>query len=407
MKAKDVDACIIAAPDSICWLLNIRGNDIPTTPFVLSYAIINKSGKVALFVDKDRVSEKVADHLGDNVEVASVGTLKKAIKSLKNKKIWIDPASAPYWFFEHLKKHKLVRLGDPCQLPKACKNKVEIQGSYEAHVIDGAAVTSFLHWLDTTKEKVSEITAADKLLEFRAKNKPFIEPSFATIAGFESNGAIVHYHASEETSKELKGSGLFLLDSGGQYLSGTTDITRTIAIGTPTKEQKHNFTLVLKGHIALANAVFPVGTSGSQLDILARQYLWQEGHDFDHGTGHGVGSYLSVHEGPQRISKMPNNVALQVGMIISNEPGFYKEGKYGIRIENLVTVVERHDLKEGGRKFLGLDTITRAPIDMRMVEESLLTDDERRWLTAYHKKVVEDLTPHLEKDVVGWLKKGS
>jgi Xaa-Pro aminopeptidase len=409
LAEKNADALILAAPDSTCWLLNIRGNDIPTTPFILSYAIVYKSGKVTLFIEKKRIGEKTTEYLGKDVKIVSRDTLDKEIKSLRKKKVWLDQNSAPYWFFDQLKKKNIIRAADPCQLPKACKNKTEIQGAYDAHVIDGVAVTRFLHWLDSNlgKEKITEMDVAKKLLSFRAENKQFMENSFDTIAGFESNGAIVHYRASEATNKELKGNSLFLLDSGGQYLSGTTDITRTIAIGKPTTEQKTSFTLVLKGHIALASAVFPVGTSGSQLDILARQYLWQAGLDYDHGTGHGVGSYLSVHEGPQRISKAPNNVALQVGMIVSNEPGFYKENKYGIRIESLLTVVEKPELNQGRRKFLGFDTITLAPIDLKLVEILMLSKSEKKWLEEYHKRVVASLSSLLPKEVASWLKKAA
>jgi Xaa-Pro aminopeptidase len=405
LQENNAAALILAAPDSICWLLNIRGNDIPTTPFILSYAIVYKSGVIRLFIDRKRINDKVAEHLGENVKTASRGTLTKEIKALKNNGILIDPASTPFWFFNQLKKQNLIEITDPCQLPKACKNKAEIAGSYDAHVIDGVAVTKFLYWLESNlgKDKITELMAVKKLFNFRSENKLFIENSFDTISGFESNGAIVHYRASEATNREIKGNSLFLLDSGGQYQSGTTDITRTIAIGTPTKEQKNCFTLVLKGHIALASAVFPAGSSGSQLDVLARQYLWAEGLDYDHGTGHGVGSYLSVHEGPQRISKLPSSVALQPGMIVSNEPGYYKEGKFGIRIENLVTVIEL-EIGKDGRKFYGFDTITRAPIDLRLVDFSLLTEAEKKWLNNYHKKVFDDLSPSLEKDVKAWLK---
>jgi Xaa-Pro aminopeptidase len=402
---KGAYACVIAAPDSLCWLLNVRGGDIPTTPFILSYAIIYTSGKVVVFIDKNRINDKVREHLGNDVEIASIDTLTKSINKLKYKKILLDPASAPYWFFEKHRKKNIIRAADPCQLPKACKNKAEVSGSYEAHLIDGVAITRLLHWLDNTDEKLTETSVAKRLFDFRSENKQFIENSFDTIAGFEANGAIVHYRAEEATAKEIKSSGLFLLDSGGQYQCGTTDTTRTIAIGTPTKEQKHSYTLVLKGHIAIATAVFPAGTTGGQLDILARQYLWQEGLDYDHGTGHGVGSYLSVHEGPQRISKGASTVALQAGMIISNEPGYYKEGKYGIRIENLVTVIERPDLDADGRKFYGFDTITRVPFDNRLIDESLLTDFEKKWLDNYHKKVLDDLSAMLDKDVKAWLKK--
>jgi len=407
MNEYKADALIIAAPDSLCWLLNIRGNDVPCSPLILSYAILYKNGKLQLFIDKKRINDAVDKHLGSDVKISSPDSLKGCVNDLKNKRTLIDPAAASYWFSANLKKQNIIYAPDPCQMPKACKNKVEIAGSYDAHKIDGAAVTRFLFWLDNIvgKEQVTELSASRKLYNLRKEARDFKQSSFDTIAGFAGNGAIVHYRSSEATNKELKPDGIFLLDSGGQYLSGTTDITRTIAIGKPTKEQKHNFTLVLKGHIALASAIFPKGTSGSQLDILARQHLWSQGLDFDHGTGHGVGSYLNVHEGPQRISKMPNNIALQPGMIVSNEPGYYKTDEYGIRIENLIVVVEKKGFGEGKREFYGFETVTRAPIDLTLVEYSLLNETEKKWLSTYQKLVLNDIKGILGKDEIKWFEK--
>lgn len=394
LNKKNADAIIITAPDSLCWLLNIRASDTPCTPLLLAYGVVYQSGHVQVFADKKRLTKNFNPK---NIEFINPKELSKIIKGLKGKVI-VSPESAPIWFMDNLK-CEIIREKDFCQLPKACKNKVEVKSIKEAHIHDGAAVVRFLKWLDESKEKKTELKIADKFLEIRKENKNFIYPSFDTIAGFKDNGAIVHYHADKNSSKDISGNGLLLVDSGGQYMQGTTDITRTIAIGKPTAEQKRSFTLVLKGHIALANAVFPIGTSGSALDILARQYLWAENLDFDHGTGHGVGCFLGVHEGPQRISKAPNNVALQEGMIISNEPGFYKEGEYGIRIENLVLVVKK------SAKFLGFETITKAPIDKKLIDFKMLTHTEKKWLDDYHKDVVNSLKSKLNTDEIKWLNK--
>lgn len=405
IKGEGGDSAIIAAPDSVCWLLNIRGDDVACSPLILAYAIVNKKGRIKLFIEKDRLSSQATEHLGDKIEIINPAKLASEVKALKGR-VLIDPNSAPYWFFDKIAEKNTIYAADICQLPKACKNKVEIKGAYKAHIIDGVAVTKFLFWLDKVigKEPVSEISASNRLLEFRQEAKEFQQPSFDTISGFGSNGAIVHYHSTEATNKELKGNGLFLLDSGGQYKEGTTDITRTIAIGKPTKEQKRNFTLVLKGHIALASMVFPEGITGSQLDSMARQYLWQNGLDFDHGTGHGVGSYLGVHEGPQRISKMPNNVALRPGMIISNEPGYYKEGEYGIRIENLITVIKKDEFSKNDKEFYGFETLTVVPIDLKLIDISILDKVEINWLNDYHKRVLSDIKHGLDSDLQKWYK---
>jgi Xaa-Pro aminopeptidase len=302
-----------------------------------------------------------------------------------------------------------VRAADPCALPKACKNAGELANTRTAHERDGASLTKFLSWLavEAPKGGLTEITASDKLYDIRKQGENFRDTSFSTISGAGANGAIVHYRATPSTSARIAPGMLYLVDSGAQYLDGTTDVTRTIAIGTPDAEQRDRFTRVLKGHIALAMARFPKGTTGSQLDALARHALWQIGLDFDHGTGHGVGSYLSVHEGPHRISKVPNMVALQPGMIVSNEPGYYKTGAYGIRIENLVAVRELEKLPGAERPMLGFETLTLAPIDRALVEPKLLSDDELAWLNAYHQRVRETLTPKVDAATASWLKEAT
>ena len=315
----------------------------------------------------------------------------------------IDSATAGVWIRDRLAKAgAAVRTGeDPCALPKACKNPVEIEGTRTAHRRDGAAITRFLAWFaaEAPKGGLTEIAAAEKLAEFRRGNEYFRDFSFDTISGAGPNGAVVHYKVSEKSSRRIEPNSIFLLDSGGQYLDGTTDITRTIGVGTTTAEMKDRFTRVLKGHIALATVKFPKGTTGSSLDVLARRPLWEVGLDYDHGTGHGVGSYLSVHEGPQRISKAPNRVPLEVGMIVSNEPGYYKTGEYGIRIENLIVVQP----VAGQPNMLQFETITLAPIDINLVDRTLLTADEVAWLNAYHRRVRETLTPLVDAATQAWL----
>ena len=408
LSERNIDSIVITAPDSICWLLNIRGDDVPHTPFSLCFAVVNQDKTVELFIDRNKLSPDVIAHLGGDVCVYDISHIVGYFSKIEqNKTFQLDPSHASFWFFDALKNNTIKEAQDPCQLWKACKNNVEINGTKTAHIRDGAAVTRFLHWLDTRldKELITERSATIKLEGFRAENDLFQDLSFDTISGFAGHGAIVHYRVTEESSKTLTLDGIYLVDSGGQYLDGTTDITRTLALGTPTDEQKNSFTRVLKGHIALARAVFPEGTTGSQLDTLARYHLWQAGLDYDHGTGHGVGSYLSVHEGPQRISKHPNPTALQPGMIISNEPGYYKEGEYGIRIESLVLVVEKPELSQEKKRFFGFETLTKAPLDTSLIADELLTESEKEWIMSYHKDVRESLESLLEKDVYAWLKK--
>ncbi|MBT3660397.1 MAG: aminopeptidase P family protein [Rhodospirillaceae bacterium] len=403
------DAVVLTAPDSIAWLLNVRGGDVPFTPFALSFAVLHADATVDWFVDARKFMPGLVDGLGNKVRIAAPGELGAVLDSLgaKNKTVRADPASAPAWISSRLSAAgaKLERAADPCQHAKACKNPAQVTGMLDAHVRDGAAVCRFLKWLDDNAESsdITEMTACDVLEGYRRENDYFRGLSFPTIAGSGPNGAIVHYRVSDDTNRKLGQGELFLVDSGAQYLDGTTDITRTIAIGAPSPDMRKHFTLVLKGHIALARARFPADTSGSQLDILARHALWAEGLDYDHGTGHGVGSFLSVHEGPHRITKAPNRVGLEPGMVVSNEPGFYKTGAYGIRIENLVvvTAIEKPDGAE--RDIFGFETLTLAPFDRSLIDLGLLAEPEIQWIDAYHARVLKTIAPFVDANIAEWL----
>jgi Xaa-Pro aminopeptidase len=405
LKAKKSDAAFLSAPDSIAWLLNIRGGDVEFTPLPLSFAIIHQDARVDLFIDDRKVPGDTKDHLGDGVHRHEPCALEGALKKLYGKRVRLDPATAPAWALDHLTAAGALidRAPDPCLLPRACKNEVELNGTRAAHLRDGVALSKFLAWLsvEAPKGTVTELSATEKLEECRRGGNLYQGPSFATIAGAGPNGAIVHYRSSPATNRPLEKGQIFLIDSGGQYLDGTTDVTRTVAIGPAGAEEKQRFTLVLKGHIALARARFPAGTSGSQLDSLARQPLWAHGLDYDHGTGHGVGSYLSVHEGPQRIAKNNNSQALLPGMILSDEPGYYKTGAYGIRIENLIVVKDEAQTAE--RPVRGFEVLTLAPIDLNLVDRDLLTDDEVDWLNDYHARVKDSLTPLVDPSTAAWL----
>ena len=397
------DAAVLTAPDSIAWLLNIRGGDVPHAPLPHCKAIIHADGQVDLFIDARKPGTELLSENG--VTIHAPEQLGAVFDNLAQKSVLIDPKQSASWIFKRLETAgaKIVKGDDPCALPKACKNPVEIAGARAAHHRDGIALTRFLHWLNKESHDIDEIQAAERLAQFRAETGELCDLSFDTISAVGANGAIVHYQVTPQTNKLLRADNLYLCDSGGQYLDGTTDVTRTIAIGTPNSEQKQRFTLVLKGHIRLATCRFPEGTTGSQIDVLARHALWQTGLDFDHGTGHGVGSYLSVHEGPQRISKLPNQVALKPGMIISNEPGYYKEGAYGIRIENLVLVTEAQTIDNGDYPMMGFETLTLAPIDLNLVNPSLLSQDEIAWINNYHKRVFEQIGPALDEEARCWL----
>ena len=408
LAARNADVALITAPDSIAWLLNVRGGDVPRTPFALGFALIHADGHVDLYMDRRKIPDRTVSWLGNAVTLAPPGELGSALDMLgkMGKRVLLETSTAPYWAATRLQAAGaiLVRDADPIALPKACKNAVELEGIRVAHRRDGAAVSRFLKWLDQKSGagNLREIEVSDRLQALREETGALRDLSFDTISGAGANGAIVHYRASEATQRTLEPGNLYLVDSGGQYRDGTTDITRTVAVGTPSPEMRDRFTRVLKGHIALAGARFPVGTTGSQLDVLARYALWQVGLDYDHGTGHGVGAYLSVHEGPHRISKMPNSVALQPGMIVSNEPGYYKTGAYGIRIENLVAVKEAV-IEGADRRYLEFETLTLAPIDLACVETGLLTEAERQWLNDYHRRVRETVGPTVDEATRAWL----
>ena len=406
--AKRADAVVLSAPDSIAWLLNVRGGDVPCTPFALSFGLLHRDGRVDWYVDDRKLLPEIAGHLGNGVAIEPPAGFGPALDSLvaRGAKVMADPASTPSWVFDRIGAAggTVVRADDPVALPKACKNPTEIAGNRAAHRRDGAAVSRFLAWLarEAAAGKVDELNAAARLYDFRAAGENFRGMSFETISGAGPNGAIVHYRSSPATNRALGPGEFYLVDSGAQYLDGTTDITRTLAIGTPSAEMRDRFTRVLKGHIAIATAIFPKGTSGAQIDAFARAALWQVGLDYDHGTGHGVGSYLSVHEGPHRISKAPSAVPLQPGMIVSNEPGYYKTDAYGIRIENLVTVVPV-EVPGAERSMLGFETLTLAPIDRSAIDLALLTPGERAWLDAYHARVRAEIGPLIDEEARRWL----
>ncbi len=399
LKASGVDAVFITVPESVCWLLNLRGCDVAHTPVLLCRALVDATGEYQLFAEGDKLA---------NTQHRKVAVLEESCAKLAGKRILIDPSQTPVALAEMLTQAGalLVEGEDPCILPKACKNEVELQNIRDTHVVDGLALSRFLQWVDGAQilgegllgEGLNEISASQKLEAFRRENTNLLDLSFPTISGFAENGAIVHYRATPESSKPFTGNSLYLVDSGGQYWGGTTDVTRTLAYGESTQEMRRHFTLVLKGHIALARAVFPKGTTGRQLDALARQYLWQAGLDYDHGTGHGVGCCLGVHEGPQRISKMGSDTPLQTGMIISNEPGYYRTGHYGIRLENLVEVVAAETTG-----FMRFNTLTCAPFDRRLVLKELLTADETQWWNDYHVWVLHTHLPKWQGDAA-WLK---
>jgi Xaa-Pro aminopeptidase len=410
LLARDgVDAAVITAPDSIAWLLNVRGSDVAHTPIPLAFALVHRDATVDLFVETTKLTPGLREHLGEGVSVVPPDGLGPALDRLgaAHRSVQADPSSAASWIIQRLTAAgaTVVRAADPCLLPKATKNDVELAGARSAHEKDGIALTRFFAWLAREGQtgRFTEITAAARLDALRAEEPLFRDVSFPTISGAGANGAIVHYHATPRTDRRIESEMLYLVDSGAQYLDGTTDVTRTLAIGPPTAEQRERFTRVLRGHIALAMARFPKGTTGSQLDALARTPLWDAGLDFDHGTGHGVGSYLSVHEGPQRISKVGNTVALRPGMIVSNEPGYYKTGAYGIRIESLVVVVPLPAPAGGEVTLYGFETLTLAPIDRTLVEPALLTPDEVAWLDGYHARVQEAISPKVDRETAAWL----
>jgi len=405
------DAAVLSALDSIAWAFNIRGQDVTHTPVALAYALVHADGTADLFVANEKIGPEVRQHLGNGVRLHERAAFESALSELKGKTVVVDPERAVAAIFEALGKAgaKILPLRDPTILPKAIKNPAEIAGQKAAQERDGAAIAKFLHWIDEEAPKgdVDELKASDHLEALRRENEELRDLSFDSISGAGPNGAIVHYRSSEKTNRKLEQGTLYLIDSGGQYVDGTTDITRTVPIGEPTAEMRDRFTRVLKGHIAIATAVFPKGTRGSQLDSFARRPLWEAGLDYAHGTGHGVGSFLSVHEGPQRISPVGSSQSggdepLQIGMILSNEPGYYKTGEYGIRIENLVLVVER-EIEGAEKEMLGFETLTFAPIDRRLIDVQMLEPEELIWLNCYHAHVLAKIGPQLSGKDLEWL----
>lgn len=403
----DKDALLVSDPHSVAWTFNIRGRDVSHTPLPLAYALILKEGKPRLYLDARKLDNSVRDKLSSLADIEEPIRLERDLENLgkEGKRVQFDSATAPIKLTEIVKKAGGVSdVGlDPLALMKAKKNPAELDGARRAHLRDGAAVVRFLHWFSVHAPAgdLTEIAAAEALETFRRETGKLKDVSFPSIAASGPNAAIPHYRVTVRTNRKI-GKGIFLIDSGGQYEDGTTDITRTVAVGKPTVEMRDRFTRVLKGHIAIARAVFPKGASGAQIDALARLPLWRAGLDFDHGTGHGVGSYLSVHEGPQRISKL-GSAALEPGMILSDEPGYYKAGHWGIRIENLV-VVEPREIAGAEREMLGFETITLAPIDLALVEGKLLDAEELAWLNAYHARVRKEISPLLDDpDTRRWL----
>ena len=410
VKKQGADVALIAALDSFCWLLNIRGNDVPRLPVILGSALLAANGDMTLFTDLNKVPSGFAEHVGQGVTVKDEAELVTALAELKGMKLLADPHSANA--FSQLQAQaagaKLIAGLDPVALPKAQKNAAELAGMRACHVRDGVAVSRFLAWLDNQVEQGimhDEGVLATQLESYRLQDSLYREPSFDTISATGPNAAMCHYNHNNGTPSTMTMNSIYLVDSGAQYLDGTTDVTRTIAIGDVTDEQRKMVTLVLKGHIALDLARFPKGTSGQQLDAFARQHLWQHGFDYDHGTGHGVGHFLSVHEGPQRIGKNLNNIALTPGMVLSNEPGYYRTNGFGIRIENLVIVQHCAALTGSEREMYEFDAITLIPIDARLIDKSLLTDAEINWFNQYHAKVRDTLTPFMQGDDLTWLNK--
>jgi Xaa-Pro aminopeptidase len=402
------DAAVISDPASIAWLLNIRGGDVPFTPFALGFALTHADGATELFMDPAKLSDPTREWLGNTVSVAGREALEPALGRLAGKRVRVDSSGSPAWFAQKLRAAGAVVLAgaDPCLLPKACKNAVEQQGARNAHARDAVAMCRFLHFLAESGPTASEteMSAAARLLALRQEVDGFRGESFPAISGAGEHGAIIHYRVTEETNRPIRPDEVYLIDSGAQFADGTTDITRTVwtGPGEPSAEVRERVTRVLKGHIAIATLVFPQGVGGAHLDSFARRALWQVGLDYDHGTGHGVGSYLSVHEGPVSLSRLSRPVPIATGMILSNEPGFYLPGGYGIRLENLVLVQER-TLPGASKPFLCFETLTLAPFDRRLIEPRLLESADLAWLNAYHARVLAEVGPHLDPPIRAWL----
>ena len=402
------DAAVLTDPASIAWLLNIRGADVPFTPFALSFALVYADGATDLFMDPAKLPARTRGWLGNGVSVADRDALLPALEALKGKTVRVDPSGSPVWFAQQLSKSgAVVSSGaDPCLLPKACKNEGEQAGARAAHARDAVAVCRFLHWLSVHAPtgQETEMSAADTLLAFRQQVEGFRGESFPAISGAGEHGAIIHYRVTDATNRPIKPNEVYLIDSGAQYPDGTTDITRTVwtGPGDPPDSLRDRVTRVMQGHIALATALFPKGVGGAHLDAMARRALWQVGLDYDHGTGHGVGSYLSVHEGPVSISRLAKPIPIAAGMILSNEPGFYLQDHYGIRLENLL-LVQPADLPTASKPFLRFETLTLAPFDRHLLNIATMTQPEREWLNTYHAKVLATVGPELNEAERAWL----
>ena len=413
LASRGADAVILSALDSIAWTLNVRGGDVDHTPVALAYAIVHADGETDLFVAADKIDDTVRQHLGNAVRIRPRDAFDPTLADFAGRRVVADPERAVAAIFDSLERGgaTVLALRDPVVLAKAIKNPAEIAGHRAASLRDGAALTRFLRWVETdcADGSQTELSAAARLLAFREATGMLLDTSFATISATGAHGASPHYHVTAETNAPILPGQLFLIDSGGQYADGTTDVTRVMPIGTPTPEMRDRFTRVLKGHIAIATAVFPDGTVGGQIDAFARRPLWEAGLDYGHGTGHGIGAYLSVHEGPQRIAQpnYPGGAALEplrAGMMLSNEPGYYKPGDYGIRIENLV-LIEPRAIPGGDpdRAMLGFETLTFAPIERTLIDPALLAPDERAWLDAYHARVLAAIAPQLDGEDRAWL----
>ena len=407
LRARGCDAALVFAPDSVSWLLNVRGADLPQLPVLMSCALLEADGSLTLFVDPRRLTEGFARHVGEGVHVLPETGARDALAAYAGRRVLADAGYANAWIQLELAAAGavLVEGDDPVQLPKACKNAAELAGACAAHRRDAVAEIRFLAWLDrevAAGRLHDEGTLSDRLFELRSGGEHFHACSFDTISAAGPNAAQCHYNHLNGIPAVLQMDSIYLVDSGGQYLDGTTDITRTVAIGDPGPEVRRLFTLVLKGHIALATARFPGGTTGTQLDVLARQFLWREGFDYDHGTGHGVGVFLSVHEGPQRISKVHNGVALRSGMIVSNEPGYYRDGAFGMRCENL-QLVRECGATPGDMPMLEFETLTLVPFDTRLLDLALMDEGELDWLNGYHRRVADTIGPLLEGADREWL----
>jgi Xaa-Pro aminopeptidase len=406
------DALVLTQPDSIAWLFNIRGSDVSHTPLPLSFAILPAEGRPQVFIDDRKLTNVSRDHLAELAEIEAPASLLPALEKLGHSgaAVMLDPDWAGAALADAVSQAggKVVHGADPITRAKAVKNASEIAGARAAHLRDGAAFARFLAWFDTAVAAgpLDEIGVAERLEAFRSETGKLKEISFDSISAAGPNAAICHYRVDRRSNLIIPADSLFLIDSGGQYEDGTTDITRTLAVGNVPDEGRRHFTLVLKGHIAIATARFPVGTSGAQLDALARIALWKAGLDFDHGTGHGVGSYLSVHEGPQRIAQT-GHAALEPGMIVSNEPGYYRDGGYGIRIENLELVTPAAMVEGGERPMLGFEALTLAPIDRRLVVVEMLSAEERAWLNAYHARVLREIGPLVDEETRAWLERAT